>query len=126
MKYLEQIFGKNIDVKFTWRDRHGEFHDPKDMHTKHLFHTLRMIWNHSAPEYLKVHPFQKYKFPEFYTSDYMGAAVSAMYHELSKRDDLNDYQINTLQRMADRALELKRYYDENALHAKAFPSKKGE
>lgn len=58
------------------------------MDTRHLFFTLRMIWNHSAPEPLKLHPFKRYKFNRrTYTDEYMLTAVRVMLHELRKRRD---------------------------------------
>jgi hypothetical protein len=33
---------------FMWKDDDDVFHDPERMETRHIFFTLRMIWNHSA------------------------------------------------------------------------------
>ena len=72
---------------FQWRTRTGEFLDPKQMEARHLFYTLRMIWNHSAPEELKIRPYKRYRFSVFYTPEYMKKAVHALMNELSTRID---------------------------------------
>ena len=76
---------------FKWRDRKGNFHAPRDMETHHLFFTLRMIWNHSAPEELKILPYKKYAFSSFYTPQYVREAVRYLCRELSLRTDLTPY-----------------------------------
>lgn len=39
---------------FKWRTAEGEWIAPEKMETRHLFYTLRMIWNHSVPAELRV------------------------------------------------------------------------
>jgi hypothetical protein len=73
---------------FKWRDHNGEFHNPKDMHTRHVYYTLRMIWNHSAPAEYTIKPFIKYNFSSFYTTEYVIAAVNVLLKELSRRNNL--------------------------------------
>lgn len=73
---------------FQWRDRQGGFHDPRSMDTRHLFHSVSMIWNHVMPPEAATHDFQRYSFSSFYTDDYMRSAVRAMLPELLGRDDL--------------------------------------
>lgn len=73
---------------FRWRDTHGEFHDPTCMATRHLFFTLRMIWNHSMPASAQLHPFKAYTFGPFYSRKYMLEAVRALAVELSTRKDI--------------------------------------
>lgn len=82
---------RRVIPAFQWRDRQGNFHNPSDMETKHLFFTLRMIWNHCAPEEMKIYPFQKYAFSGFYSIDYMKEAVKILSLELSKREDMTPY-----------------------------------
>lgn len=73
---------------FRWRDRQGGFHLPKSMVTRHLFFTLRMIWNHSMPEDARTHGFLAYTFSSYYTGDYMKKAVRALAEELATRTDM--------------------------------------
>lgn len=81
---------------FLWWDRHGKLHAPADMSTKHVFFTLRMIWNHSAPKNMQIRPFKPYDFRPFYTKAYMIAAVYALVTELDKRDDMQPYFVQCL------------------------------
>jgi len=70
---------------FCWRDRNGVFHPINTMETRHLYYTLLMIWNHSAPEHLKYRPFNEYTFNSFYTAEYFLEAVKAIVPELQTR-----------------------------------------
>ena len=83
MKTLSRI---DTLTDFTWRDRKGRFHAPQQMETRHIYYTLRMLWNHSAPEHLKLKPYHKYSFPPYYTSEYCARAVGHLLKELSTRD----------------------------------------
>lgn len=77
------------DPSFIWLDRHGNSTRVSNMRTDHLVFTLRMIWNHSAPEDLKLRPYTQYSFSPFYTTDYMRSAVSSMLAELVTRKDMS-------------------------------------
>ena len=99
MKKLIQKESGEIQDSFKWRDRQGEFHYPKDMTTKHVFFTLRMIWNHTVPEEMQIEPFQRYNFSSFYTSEYMATAVKNLISELTLRDDLAPYFLRCLRHM---------------------------
>ena len=79
-------------AQFMWRDRNGKFHAPGQMETRHLFYTLRMIWNHSAPKELQIAPFKKYSFSPFYTPEYIIRAVKELSKELGKRKDIHQYE----------------------------------
>ena len=100
------------DVPFMWREKGGTFRYPKDMATRHLFFVLRMIWNHSAPEHLQITPFKHYDFDDFYTTQYMRAAVLNVARELVTRDDLTPYWTDCLRKISEAlhggALDLKR------------------
>lgn len=60
-----------------------------EMSTTHLYNVLRMIWNHTAPEELKLQPYRQYKFGAFYTVEYMQTAVRLMLAELDNRTGLS-------------------------------------
>lgn len=76
----------NAISAFQWVDHEGVRHDPQQMNTHHLFYTLRMIWNHSAPSQLKIRPYKKYThFKKMYTNAYMKLAVKAIILELAQR-----------------------------------------
>lgn len=71
--------------EYKWRDRDGNFHDPKAMETRHIFYVMLMIWNHSVPTELQVNFKHSYTFSDFYTRGYMAWTVLVMYHELKSR-----------------------------------------
>lgn len=74
---------------FRWIDRERKLWAPADMETRHLFHTVSMIWNHGMPEDAATHDYNRYHFdPEIYTSAYFRTAVMMMLPELAKRDDM--------------------------------------
>lgn len=75
-----------VDNGWRWKDQADNYHSPKNMETRHLFYTLRMIWNHTMGT--KIEPYKKYRFGRFYTPDYMRKAVIAIGQELMKRDNL--------------------------------------
>jgi hypothetical protein len=94
------------DRAFKWQDRTGGMHAPERMETRHVFFTLRMIWNHSAPERLKLKPFRRYtSFGAHYSPDYMHRAVRALIAEASRRDDLRPEWAAELRWMVERAAE---------------------
>lgn len=93
----EQFYRVELEPGFQWRDQHGNFHEPRAMSTKHLFFTLRMIWNHSVPEPLQLKPFKHYHFSSYYTTHYMCQAVRALATELSTRKNLAPYWIESLE-----------------------------
>jgi hypothetical protein len=91
---------------FRWRDRAGRMHAPEKMETRHVFFTLRMIWNHSAPERLKLRPFRRYTgFDASYSPDYMRRAVRALVAEASGRGDLRPEWAAELRWMVETAAE---------------------
>jgi hypothetical protein len=63
-------------------------HFVDEMETRHLFYTLRMIWNHSMPEEARSPSYKRYTFGAFYTPWYMGDAIRAIIPELQTRADL--------------------------------------
>lgn len=78
---------------FKWRTAEGLLLSPQTMVTRHLFYTLRMIWNHSVPERCRVgRNVRLYRFGEFYTAEYMRLAVRFIGAELMTRDDIADWQ----------------------------------
>jgi hypothetical protein len=74
---------------FLWRTKDShQFIAVWDMNTKHVFYTLLMIWNHSAPEDAQIWFRHRYVFDSFYTPEYMLQAFNALYHEIKTREDL--------------------------------------
>ena len=87
----DKIF--DLAKNFRWKDRSDTLHDPKNMKTRHLFYTLRMIWNHSMPCAAKLLPYKAYSFAPYYSREYMVSAVRALVVEISNREDIRpDWQ----------------------------------
>lgn len=97
-----QVFrnGPLLDSAFRWRTKTGEYLKPIDMETRHLFYTLRMIWNHSMPFDAKLRPYNHYNFGPFYTPSYVQKAIICIGEELMGRTDLKAAWIRDLHRMA--------------------------
>jgi len=86
---------------FEWLQSGGRgFLRVDHMATSHLFNVLRMVWNHSAPEEFKLHPFKRYNFGSHYTANYMAEAVRAMIAELGTRSNISAYEQAGLTHMA--------------------------
>lgn len=86
--------------EFVWLSREGEPHQVSAMATRHLFYTLRMIWNYSAPQSLRIHPYRRYVFSPQYTPDYIAEATRAIALELYRREDRTPWMDETLGFMA--------------------------
>ena len=89
-----------IAPPFLWRDRHGEHHLPAHMETRHLFYTLRMIWNHTMPASARL-PGNLYGFGPTYTREYMLGAIVAIVPELATRTNMTPEWRRQLQHMID-------------------------
>ena len=90
-------------ANFRWRDRHANWYNPREMETRHVFYTLKMIWNHSAPDHLKLKPYNHYRFGKPYTTEYMRLAVRALMAELRTRTDLAPKWIEEFHFMIERS-----------------------
>jgi len=89
------------DNLFKWRSQDGRKTLIYKMHTRHLFNTVVMIWNHTMPAEAWTTPiFKRYRFTGIYTDDYKMAAVQNMLPELLTRKDLTEYQQKILDKMA--------------------------
>lgn len=87
---MSKLSEKKLDEvasTWRWRDRFGNFHHPVEMETRHLFHTISMIWNHVMPIDARTHDYRKYNFSSFYSEHYMRIGVRAILRELLNRND---------------------------------------
>lgn len=99
-----------ITQEFVWRTQRGENVLPSNMDTNHLFYSVQMIWNHTAPEKFKFRPFKEHSNVSNWPIDYRRDAVIAFCNELSKRKLTTD-QTN---RMAEMAKRIKEAFPEDA------------
>lgn len=88
MTHVATFGTRDVSNGWVWRDRDGGLWKPSKMETRHLFHTLRMIWNNFMPERMRVGVIRLYAFPDFYTDAYFRDAVRAIGRELNTRQDL--------------------------------------
>lgn len=77
--------------EYTWRDKNGVHHNIDGMETRHLFHVVRMIWDHSMPEEFQTEFQNRYLFPSYYSKDYMALTIRLMLPVLLNRKDLEPY-----------------------------------
>lgn len=99
---------KAISKKWQWRTSRGIYIYPREMETRHLFFSLRMIWNHTMPEEAHIPEGMRYShFGPYYTEEYLKQAVKELSSELSKRNDMTPDWKRQLQSMIDK---LKRYH----------------
>jgi hypothetical protein len=85
---IETVSETPLSWPFRWRSAGGQMRTPAEMETRHLFYTIRMIWNHSMPEDALLRPFQAYTFGTPYTEDYMRRAIKALFPVLMGRADI--------------------------------------
>lgn len=98
-----QVAGINMLVtEYKWRDRHGVMHRVEDMETRHLFHVVRMVWDHSMPRKWQTKFPNRYKFPEFYSAGYMALTVRLCLPALFHRRDLTPEMEYWLKYMHDK------------------------
>lgn len=88
---------------FIWKTQDGCDIELSKMTTQHLFFTLRMIWNHSAPVEDRIEPYRRYYFSDYYTDEYVREGVRNMLIELSRRNDLKPYFTRCLNHMKERS-----------------------
>jgi len=101
MTDLVPLDRREVDLRWRWRSRDGEHHYPRDMETRHLFHTLRMVWNNRMPPHMRVgERIRLYRFGSHYSHAYLGKAVLQIGAELFRRTDLTGLQQRELEEMA--------------------------
>lgn len=87
---------------WRWRTQDGLMLRPCVMETRHLHHTLVMIWHHTMPKEARVREYyRQYSFGRFYTDTYMRQAITVMSHELASRDDLRPEWKGELRKMKE-------------------------
>lgn len=95
-----------LSVPFHWRTAAHVYSKPSEMTTSHLFFVIRMIWNNSAPERMRVGKVKLYRFPPFYTPSYMRQAVDNLSAELRTRQDIPYWMMLEIEQMLQYLNEL--------------------
>lgn len=83
---LDRMFGPG-GGRFVWYTHTNEAMDVEDMATPHVFYALRMVWNHSVPQVLKVGDGPNYPDVRRWCETYRRAAIDTLANELSQRED---------------------------------------
>lgn len=80
---------KKVFDNTLWCTSAGAKMSPADMETKHIYSTIRLLWNSYMPRPLSVGTYKAVWFnPELYTAEYLSAIIPALYSELLTRDNL--------------------------------------
>ena len=93
---MEQVALVAREDKFLWKDRHGRLHDPKDMETRHLFYTFRMLWNHTMPENMRSANYKRWRL--HMSEDYIKQAIKHIGMALSERTDIHSEWVREIER----------------------------
>ena len=97
---IDRFAGLGFSQSWEWRTRGGEMVLPRSMETRHLYYTLRMIWNNFMPADMRVGNFRPYAFGRFYTRKYLQEAIGNLGTELASRGDIRPAWMEELQQMA--------------------------
>jgi hypothetical protein len=91
-----------ITQSFKWRmsGNHG-YIEVTLMTTRHLFNTLRMVWNLTIPEDTQLTKLNYSRLGPTYTPEYIKEAMTRLYSELLGRDDVTPAMLQELQPMRD-------------------------
>lgn len=81
---------KRSDDTFRWRTNDGDILTPAQMDTSHLFNSLRMVFNHTVPEDLRLVPYREWKMNSDGASRLRSLEV--FMSELKGRDDVTEGQ----------------------------------
>lgn len=73
------------DGLFRWATHDGDYVRPDQMDTLHLFHVVRLLWNHTVPKAQQLTPFRQWNLT--LDTDERDEAMTEMLAELSRRMD---------------------------------------
>ncbi len=79
---------KTIEEPFVWTMHDGTEIAPAAMDTPHVFHSLRMVWNHVVPPALRLEPFRYWAGVSTWPADELRGAFDAFLAELDRRKDV--------------------------------------
>lgn len=97
-EYIRRAFAKAVGVglsngeakNFVWKSHNGKTYLVQQMATPHLFYALRMIWNHSIPEYFRIPAVPYYPDVPHWSKKYKKQAMDTIQDELESRDFANE------------------------------------
>lgn len=86
---------------WRWHTAREGLLPPAEMETRHLFNTLRMIWNNFMPPSMRVGAVRLYRFdPRTHPRRYLGEAILQIGRELFTRPDITPGMQIQLEQMA--------------------------
>ncbi len=92
---------------FVWVTHKGKSMSVRQMATEHLFYTIRMLYNHSVPPFLRVGEFVRYPDVSRWPIDYRRKASAAMFKEFNRRSDCERADIHEIDDMMANASVLR-------------------
>lgn len=84
---------------YKWKCNDGRRLTVQEMETKHLFNTIKMIWNHCCPANLQLTPFKQWNLN--IEPNYAKHGVQLMLEELATRKDIKPYMLDSLKKMQE-------------------------
>src|SRR6266436_216625 len=87
-----------VDPDFIWQTQEGELLHPTEMSVFHLYHSLRMIWNHTVPVEYRFLPYKPYNYRAGRLQ--RKRAVANLFSELMNRPNRPKYMDDCLAVMA--------------------------
>lgn len=87
---------------FIWHGNDGDYH-PDSMSSRHLFNSLRLVWNNSVPDAMRVGRYVKRELNHsVFTKKYIVAAINSLIHEATLRPGKADGVDNPVEAMLDK------------------------
>lgn len=86
--------------EFRWKTQDGLTLKPSDMRTGHIFNSVVMLWHHFMPRDAQLWDHKRYSMGDRFTADYIETSLRVFLPELSARADLSQFQMRTLEKMA--------------------------
>lgn len=79
-----------------WVTQDRQILEISEMDTRHIFHCVRMLWNHTVPIKYRLLPYRRYRLDM--TREYILSRMKALLDELSRRE-LEDWMIADIRYM---------------------------
>ena len=90
--------GLTVRPEYRWTTKTGQKLRPSVMATRHLHHSLVMLWHHFMPADAQIRPnYRRYTMGRVFQEDaYVQASITALAAELASRSDLSPLQFSEL------------------------------
>lgn len=95
-----------VDPNFRWQCQDGRIMRAQEMHTSHLYNSLKMLWNNTVPRAYVVLPFN-HKYKVNIERDQRRWAVGNLFNEIMNRTDRTPAMDEGLRQMAQAVSTMK-------------------